>query len=79
MKTKAVGVFSSRASLPSGDDSPQPAAVQGGAAAQRTLDGEDRGERIAEGGKNHRKGQKISRYRARRAIFSRWHDFQHSG
>ena len=31
MKTKAVGVFSSRASLPSGDDSPRPAAVQGAA------------------------------------------------
>jgi hypothetical protein len=31
MKTKAVGVFSSRASLPSGGDSPRPAAVQGAA------------------------------------------------
>ena len=31
MKTKAVGVFSSRASLSSGDDSPRPAAVQGAA------------------------------------------------
>jgi hypothetical protein len=49
MTSKTRRLFSSGPSLPGGADSQRPAAVKGaaGAAAQRTLDGEDRRERIA--------------------------------
>lgn len=72
MKSKAAGAFSPGASSPwrSGFPADRSSQGRGGAAVKRTLDGEDHGERIAEGGE---------RYGARRAIFSRWHELRHPG
>ena len=63
MRSKAVEVSSAHPSLPSGADSPRPAAVQVAAEPRRseTLTARTAGKESGEGGKNHSNGQRIWR------------------